>query len=1025
MIQEKRDLSGADRERPPPGVQYHSFIQAQPKTEIAQASAVPHYLIPFSWFQKFIAYTKDGSDTKPPMLDLQEMEMFKEGRELKSNLKSGRDIHILQVNQWTLIQSWYGQEDEQCVRHSYKLPEGQYVLEFRPTDFYFSLYTPPSSFTEVQRISMYKYKDVEGLYEKARYAFDISPSHQLRFWHTTASAGLTNLNNAREAITKTYDRVSIGTVTDGSTSFIIETRKNAAEKWQLEGCKKAQIARRRPLGTKGLNNLGNTCYMASALQCLTHVKEFSEYFLSKFYRTELNPDNPLGYGGRVATSFAKLLEQLYEDDNSKAVAPRDLKTILGNINQSFAGYQQQDSQELLAFLLDALHEDLNRIVKKPATERPDIGDVSDDELLKLGEQAWETHKRRNDSVVVDLFQGIYKSTLVCPICWHVSITFDPFSDLSLPLPFRSYWNHDIHYIPLSGSIVKISVEFEQNASIGQLISYLAKRFNVNTNMIAGAEVWKHRFYKVYENYMPVTTIEKSDEAFFYELGHQDPRCDKVSTSLWIPVYTNKRMRGSERAEECAVPFPLILTEEESRSITTIQAKLLHSYSQFTTSQDLLSSVDDSHLATKNCSAIETAEVFQEKHQPSLTTPFEIKVGPHKIGASFYGGREPVPLLTRVSKFDVARADIQNTSRCNTLKDDLPSYDTALSQDAPSEQSDIKQIEAAPIAFSKTENEARAFDGDDDDMGMNDASDDELTQPQTFGDEFVGRLVSSQEQVSQSAVDALPTPLSTPTTPIDENLTDAALSDASTGIALVSAKDALYCEWPEAAYDEIFSTEKDTIGGRSLWQEYDHQVDEEMDARRANRESSKHNTRSLEDCLDEFSKEEPLDAENTWYCPKCKEHQRANKTFELWRTGDILVFHLKRFSNSRSLADKIDAEIEFPVRGLNMNERLGERRLRVQKGATDLEDSIYDLTGVVNHYGGLGGGHYTAFAQTFSADGYEDFHNFNGQICPKPIVRVLLMLLRLFCKSYGCRQPCLFFGLPVVLSPALGKRTARW
>ncbi len=86
---------------------------------------------------------------------------------------------------------------------------------------------------------------------------------------------------------------------------------------------------------------------------------------------------------------------------------------------AFAGYQQHDSQELLAFLLDGLHEDLNRILKKPYVEKPDWegGDLKD--LVKLAKDTWEGYLRRNDSVIVDFFQGQYKSTLVCPVCSKV------------------------------------------------------------------------------------------------------------------------------------------------------------------------------------------------------------------------------------------------------------------------------------------------------------------------------------------------------------------------------------------------------------------------------------------------------------------------------------------------------------------------------------------------------------------------------------------------------------------------------
>ena len=85
----------------------------------------------------------------------------------------------------------------------------------------------------------------------------------------------------------------------------------------------------------------------------------------------------------------------------------------------FSGYQQHDSQELVAFLLDGLHEDLNRVLKKPYIEKEDWMGEGDLYLVAFATKSWEDYKKRNDSVIVDLFQGQYRSTLICPECEKV------------------------------------------------------------------------------------------------------------------------------------------------------------------------------------------------------------------------------------------------------------------------------------------------------------------------------------------------------------------------------------------------------------------------------------------------------------------------------------------------------------------------------------------------------------------------------------------------------------------------------
>ena len=182
--------------------------------------------------------------------------------------------------------------------------------------------------------------------------------------------------------------------------------------------------------------LASTCFMNSALQCMSNTKELQEYFsgtshpriisnvsltfrlAAGVHKTELNRDNPLGMGGQVAEAFAQLVERIWSG-NGGSVAPREFKQALSKFAPSFSGYGQQDSQELLAFLLDGIHEDLNRIKKKPGTNSPDWTGGGDKELVEMARICWEQYRSRNDSVIVDLFQGQYRSTVVCPDCSKV------------------------------------------------------------------------------------------------------------------------------------------------------------------------------------------------------------------------------------------------------------------------------------------------------------------------------------------------------------------------------------------------------------------------------------------------------------------------------------------------------------------------------------------------------------------------------------------------------------------------------
>ncbi|KAI8834004.1 hypothetical protein BJ741DRAFT_535076, partial [Chytriomyces cf. hyalinus JEL632] len=189
-------------------------------------------------------------------------------------------------------------------------------------------------------------------------------------------------------------------------------------------------------GAMGLTNLGNTCFMNSALQCLSNSAHLTSYFLSERWNQELNPDNPLGMNGEVAVAYAGLVRELWKITNDDSrygnqFAPRNFKSTIGRFNQTFLGYSQQDSQELLQFLLDGLHEDLNRIKKKPYVEQPEMEGRPDAEIAS---KAWELYRLRNDSQIVDLFQGEYKSRVECVECGNWSVKFDPYMFLSVPVP---------------------------------------------------------------------------------------------------------------------------------------------------------------------------------------------------------------------------------------------------------------------------------------------------------------------------------------------------------------------------------------------------------------------------------------------------------------------------------------------------------------------------------------------------------------------------------------------------------------
>ncbi|CAF3610200.1 unnamed protein product [Rotaria socialis] len=111
--------------------------------------------------------------------------------------------------------------------------------------------------------------------------------------------------------------------------------------------------------------------------------------------------------------------------------------------------------------------------------------------------------------------------------------------------------------------------------------------------------------------------------------------------------------------------------------------------------------------------------------------------------------------------------------------------------------------------------------------------------------------------------------------------------------------------------------------------------------------------TLLDCFKHFTKREVLSDDDLWKCPKCAMLKKATKKIDLWLLPKILIVQLKRFNYTRYYRDKIDLRIDCPI-----NLDLSQYVLNPAEKAK----GKYSLIAVSNHMGGLGGGHYTAYAK---------------------------------------------------------------
>ena len=406
--------------------QKKTFLSVKSKNSIKSGSTAN--LISSSWFtqwKKAVGIENDGkSDDSIQVGPIDNKSLLLNGK-LKPTLTEKYDFVILSRPLWRLLNNWYpgGPEIEvKIVDHPEKHVPVPILYEMTFDVFY-----------QKQNVNVKanRYEQVNDIKLRACEKFDVNPKNFLicDFWNhnrlpaipdqsyiynlqlvDTQELLLQNKDQERKIkstkrVTRTNSSMTIGLFPFGSMHAITNAHV-------------------------GLTNLGNTCYFNSAVQALSHTPLLATFFINANWREKINRENPLSTEGHLANSLAQIVNDMWTKPD-KVINPKRLFDTIVQYAPRFGDFKQHDSHELMMFLLDGIHEDLNRVKRGAYIEGIECDENSQE---TAAEAAWKRYKLINDSIIVDLFHGQLMTGMECPVCKTHTYVFDPYLCVTLPLP---------------------------------------------------------------------------------------------------------------------------------------------------------------------------------------------------------------------------------------------------------------------------------------------------------------------------------------------------------------------------------------------------------------------------------------------------------------------------------------------------------------------------------------------------------------------------------------------------------------